>query len=319
MKRVLITGATGFVGANLVRRLLREGHNVSLLVRPDFTGWRIEDIREQVQLFPVILSDAEATRRCVAAIKPEWVFHLAVYGAYSWQTDVHQMIRTNVTSTVNLIEACLKTGFEAFINTGSSSEYGIKAHAPSEEAWVEPNSDYAVTKVSTTLYCRHIAQRDGVNLITLRLYSVYGPYEEPNRLIPNLVVYGLRGELPPLTDPDTARDFVYVEDVIEAYLRAANHPANEIGAVYNVGTGVQISLREVVQTAKQVMQISQEPVWGTMENRLWDTKSWVANHRKITAHLGWIPHYPFLDGLRSTVQWLQENRSLHPLYQVNTE
>src|ERR1019366_3585260 len=158
MKRVIVTGATGFVGANLARRLLRDGHEVHLLVRPNYQPWRIEEIRSDVRLHELHLHDAEGVARVVSQIRPDWVFHLAVHGAYSWQTDWEQMVRTNIQGTMSLVSACLKTGFEAFVNTGSSSEYGFMNHAPAESEPVEPNSHYAITKVAATLFCRHTAQ-----------------------------------------------------------------------------------------------------------------------------------------------------------------
>src|SRR5262249_24369371 len=139
----------------------------------------------------------------VRRVRPEWVFHLAAHGAYSSQTDVRQILQTNVLGTAALVEACLETGFEAFVDTGSSSEYGFTDHAPAEDEAPEPNSHYAVAKASATLFCRHTARSRHVHIPTLRLYSVYGPWEEPTRLIPTLLVRGLDGTLPPLVDPDT--------------------------------------------------------------------------------------------------------------------
>src|SRR5580658_1971885 len=138
MKRVLVTGGTGFVGANLVRRLLRDGHEVRLLVRPQHAAWRIEEIRRDVQLRVLDMADAASVVKTVGEIKPEWIFHLAAHGAYSWQTDVAEIFQTNLISTTHLLEACLKTGFESFVHTGSSSEYGFKDHAPTETEWVDP-------------------------------------------------------------------------------------------------------------------------------------------------------------------------------------
>src|SRR5947207_10600420 len=255
MKRVVLTGASGFVGANLARRLLRDGHELHLFLRRNHHPWRIEAIQNDVQLHEADLSDEESLVRIVESIRPEWVFHLAAYGAYSTQTDLRRMVWTNILGRMNLVQACLKTGFEAFVNTGSSSEYGFKDHAPAETELLEPNSHYAVTKASATLFCRHTAISRAVPLVTLRLYSVYGPYEEPRRLMPTLVVRGLDGELPPLADPDIARDYVYVDDVSEAYCLSASRPGQAPGAVYNVGTGVQTSLREVVQAARRVLGI----------------------------------------------------------------
>jgi nucleoside-diphosphate-sugar epimerase len=262
----------------------------------------------------VVLSDPAALTAVVGGIRPEWIFHLAVHGAYANQTDLRQMVQTNILGTINLVEACLKTEFEAFVNTGSSSEYGLKDHAPSEREWLEPNSHYAVTKASATLFCRHTAQAKGARIPTLRLYSAYGPYEEPTRLIPRIVMKGLRGEYPPLANPDVARDFVFADDVTDAFLLAAARPHQEPGAVYNVGTGVQTSLREVVQTAQRAMKIAAEPAWGSMPNRQWDTNVWVSDSRRIRTELGWQPLYTFEQGLRQTVHWFLENPALQRLY-----
>ena len=306
MKRVILTGGTGFVGANLARRLLREGHELHLLVRPNYQPWRIEQIRSDVRLHELHLHDSEAVSRVVSQIRPDWVFHLAAHGAYSWQTDWEQMVRTNIQGTMSLVSACLKTGFEAFVNTGSSSEYGFKDHAPAESEPVEPNSHYAVTKVAATLLCRQTAQSQRVHLPTLRLYSVFGPYEDPGRLLPNLILHGLKGELPPLVDPDVARDFVYVDDVVEAYLLAANVRTPEWGPIYNIGTAVQTTLREVVTVAREAMNISAEPVWSSMPNRQWDANVWVSDNRKIRAQLNWQPQHTFAEGFRLMLDWFRQ-------------
>jgi nucleoside-diphosphate-sugar epimerase len=315
MKRVLISGATGFVGANLARRLVGDGHEVHLLVRHGYSPWRIEAIRDYVHLHETNLGDEGALTKVVANIRPDWVFHLAAYGAYSYQTDLRLMVQTNITGTMNLVSACLETGFEAFVNTGSSSEYGFKDHAPSETECLEPNSYYAVTKASATLFCRYTAASRGVHLPTLRLYSVYGPYEEPTRLMPTLIAKGLNGELPPLVNRDIARDYVYVDDVIEAYLLAATRHVQEPGAVYNVGTGVQTTQGDVVKVARWVLEIGVEPQWGSMPNRLWDTNVWISDNRKIRARLGWRPKHSFEQGFRLMVDWLRDNPALWPLYQ----
>jgi dolichol-phosphate mannosyltransferase len=140
----------------------------------------------------------------------------------------------------------------------------------------------------------------------LRLYSVYGPYEEPLRLMPSLVVHGLAGAYPPLVDPRVARDYVYVDDVVEAYCLAAA-PEHEPGSVYNVGTGVQTTLAEVVALARTVFHLHDEPAWGSMPNRSWDTATWQANCRKIREKLGWRPRFTLETGFRRFLDWFHSD------------
>lgn len=312
MKRVLITGATGFVGANLARRLLREGCQVHLLVRREHATWRLQGIADQVQLHQVELDDRAGLDQLVSLVRPEWVFHLAAYGAYSWQADLQRMIQTNITGTTNLVEACARVGFAAFVNTGSSSEYGAKDHPPAEGEALEPNSHYACTKAAATLLCRYTAQSRNLHLPTLRLYSVYGPYEDPGRLFPALIRKGLQGELPSLVGPETTRDYVYVDDVCDVYLLAATRPGQAPGAIYNVGTGVQTCMRQLVELARQTLGIAVEPHWGSMPARIWDTDVWVADNRRIREALGWQPRTSLAEGFDLTVEWFRQHASLLP-------
>lgn len=309
MKRVLLTGATGFVGANLCRRLLSDGYDVYCLVRNEFANWRIEDIQSDIQIHFVDLNSFDSLLPVIKRIRPEWIFHLATHGAYSWQVDLDKIIHTNVLATVNLVQACLKTDFEIFINTGSSSEYGYKDHAPSETEWVDPNSYYAVTKVFATLFCRYTAIRHKVCMPTIRLYSVYGPYENPGRLIPTIILHGMRSSLPPLVDPNTARDYIHVNDVENAYLLLARQLGGENGEIFNLGSGVQTTVGEVVDLARRFFNLSVEPQWGTMPRRAWDTFIWKANNSNLKAE-GWDPKYTFEDGFRRTVNWFQNHPQL---------
>src|SRR3982751_3709191 len=193
-KRILITGASGFVGANLARRALLEGHEVHVLLRPSHQCWRMDEIANEVQSYSADLEDRDRVRTVVRQVKPDWVFHLAAYGAYSSQKEFDQMVQTNVLGCASLLDACLDNGCVAFVNCGSSSEYGWKDHAPSEDEQIEPNSYYAITKAAATHYCELAARVQGARIFTLRLYSIYGPYEEPSRLVPTLLVHALEGK-----------------------------------------------------------------------------------------------------------------------------
>ncbi len=315
MKRVIVTGATGFVGANLARKLVSSGHEVHLLVRPSHSHWRIQTILDDLRLHTVEIRDLENMSKIVRRIRPEWVFHLAAYGAYPLQRDICQMMETNTVGTANLLQACLQTGFEAFVNAGTSSEYGPKDHAPSEDEPVNPNSYYAVSKAAATLFATFCARHECVGVCTLRLYSVYGPYEEPTRLIPALILRGLSNTLPPLVKPTTVRDYVYVEDAVDACLLAATAAGKEPGAVYNIGTGLQTSLSEVVDVARRALNIVAEPRWGSLPDRPWDTEVWLADNTRARAALNWRPRYSFADGFRETVDWFRANPAMQRLYQ----
>ncbi|HEX2052159.1 MAG TPA: NAD-dependent epimerase/dehydratase family protein [Actinomycetota bacterium] len=307
-RRALVTGAGGFVGANLVRRLAAEGFSVTAAIRPGGDAWRLDGA--PVDVAELDLADPVAVDALIRILRPSFVFHLAAHGAYPHQARVHQIVRTNVVGTVNLLEACLDAGFEAFVNTGSSSEYGFKDHAPTEDEALEPNSDYAWTKAAATHFCRHRAAATGLRIPTLRLYSVYGPYEQPGRLIPALVVHGMAGRLPPLVDPGISRDFVYIDDVCDAYLLAATRSLPEPGAVFNVGTGTQISLGEAVEVARRRFGIAQSPEWGTMPNRSWDTSVWVSQPARIGRELGWQPKHGFQRGFDRCVEWFEAHPDL---------
>jgi nucleoside-diphosphate-sugar epimerase len=314
VKKVLLTGGTGFVGANLALRLLREGHRVGLLVRPGCAMWRIQSIAHDVRLVEADLTDAGSVAAAVRSVRPDWIFHLAAYGAYPRQQDLQTMQQTNVSGLVNLVGAALAEGFESFVNAGSSSEYGYKDFPPSEAELLEPNSDYAWTKASATQFCRSTAQRRDAYMPTLRLYSVYGPYEEPSRFLPSLIARGLRGELPPLADPSVARDFVYVDDVCDAFVRVAAHRGADPGPVYNVGTGIQSTLADAVEIARRRLPIHGEPAWGSMANRLWDASVWVADTAKIRSVLGWSPRHTLDEGFANLVDWFLANPSLAARY-----
>lgn len=317
-KRVLITGASGFVGANLCRRLLTDGLDLHLIVRQDFKPWRLMPILPELHVHLADLTQREETFNLIAAIRPEQIYHLAVYGAYSSQTHPLQMIRTNLESTVNLLDACCRTEFEVFVNTGSSSEYGFKDHAPPEDEPLEPNSMYAVTKAAATHYCRFVAQSCGVRVPTLRLYSVYGRYEEPTRLIPTLLTHGLSGTLPPLVDPLIARDYVFVNDVCAAYVATAQHESSDPGAVYNVASGHQTTLREIVAIVRALLHVQAEPVWGSMSDRAWDTSTWIGNPERIRWELGWEASTTLTEGLQLTADWLRADPEMLAFYRTST-
>jgi nucleoside-diphosphate-sugar epimerase len=215
--------------------------------------------------------------------------------------------------------ASLEAGVEAFVHTGSSLEYGRKRHAPSEDEPTRPEGAYAISKAEATAFCRDLGRRSGVGLPTLRLYSVYGPWEEPRRLVPSLFLHAMAGKWPPLANPGTARDFVWIEDVIDALILAATRPLADPGAVFNIGTGRQTTLAEIVELVGEMTDCQAEPQWQSMPDRAWDTDVWQAETRHAATELGWIAQTTLRSGLSQTMEWLRENRYRLDFYRASLD
>jgi dolichol-phosphate mannosyltransferase len=311
-RRALVTGGAGFIGANLVRRLVAEGLEVHALVRPGGDAWRLTDVPE-ARLRETDVTDGDRLTALVESLRPHWVFHLAAHGAYSWQTDAARMVDVNVGATIALLEAAAGAGCEAFVHAGTSSEYGTVDHPPTEEEPLRPNSAYAVTKAAATLFCSHASRERRLPVSVLRLYSAYGRWEEPGRLMPTLVTCALRGGLPPLVEPGTARDFVHVDDVVNAFLDVAAAP-EAAGPVLNVGSGEQTTLGDLVALAQRVFGVTEKPRWATAAPRSWDTDVWVADPSAIRQRIGWTPTRSLEDGLRGLAEWLASEPRLTERY-----
>ena len=312
-RRALVTGAGGFVGAGITRRLVEQGHDVTALVGTGADLWRLGDLVASVEPVEVDLREPDAVAQAFRNARPEWVFHLGAHGGYSWQTDRRRIFESNVLGTINVLEGVQETGSEIALLAGSSSEYGVKDHAPAESERLEPNSDYAVAKAAATLLASHLGRERGLPVATLRLYSVYGPFEEPGRFIPTLVVHALRGELPPLVDPAIARDFVYLDDVVDAFLLAAARGVTP-GDVFNVGTGVETTIADAVDAARRTLGVEAAAQWGSMSPRDWDTQTWVSDPARIRSALGWEPAVSFDEGLTRTAEWLRARPDLWRRY-----
>lgn len=304
--KILITGGGGFIGANLAHRLVRLGFHPHLFVRTVKNTWRIQSIRKEISLYECDLTNESRVRGLIKQIKPKYIFHCATYGGYSFQTDFHKILTTNLFGTFNLVNACLQNGFGGFINTGSSSEYGFKDFPCDEKTLPDPNSDYALSKLSATLYCQSLAWGHRLPLVTFRLYSVYGPYEEPKRLIPTLIRCGFQKKSPPLVDSKTARDFIHIDDVVDLYLGALRKRLPS-GEIFNVSTGKQSTVRDVVLDASRAIGFQFKQNWGSMKNRAWDTNTWVGKNQKARKFFKWVPQESLQSGLEKTVRWYQEN------------
>ena len=315
--KALVTGAGGFVGANLVRHLLERGDEPIAMLRPETSSWRLADITAETRIEFVDLTHPDDVLRSVREVRPDVIFNLSARGAYSWQADLDEMLAVNVRATETLLEAARLVDAR-LIQAGSSSEYGFADRATAELDRVEPNSYYAITKAAATHLCRLAAAQYGQHAVTLRLYSVYGPWEQPGRLMPTLVDRALDGAYPPLAAPTTARDFVWIEDVCDAFVRAATTDLDDRGSVLNVASGVQTTLRSLVEIVKPLFDIESDPVWRSMPARGWDTAVWVGDPSTTADVIGWTAGTSFEHGLRTLAAWMQADPTRRARYVPTT-
>ena len=298
---ILVLGGSGFVGANLFRSLLR--------VREDVYGtatrmpaWRLEGVPSRHIKVVDLLVDSNLDL-LLDEIKPRTVFDCVAYGGYSFETDSQLIYQTNFNFTSRLLPRLLERKVDCYVHAGSSSEYGDNAAGPSESGPTEPNSDYAVSKIAAANLIHFYGKRKGLRCANLRLYSVFGPLEDSSRLIPNLIRHGLDGGYPPLVNPNISRDFVYVDDVSEAFVDTAiNLPEKHVGESFNIGTDQKSAIGGLAALAREVFKIEAEPVF-TMPSRSWDVPDWYANISKVKEKLGWEPRTSFGDGLNRMVEW----------------
>ena len=310
-KRILITGATGFIGANLARHFLRKGADISILVRETSNLWRIDTIKKAVSIFYVDLLDDVRLNEVCSMAKPDYIFHAAVYGGYPDQTDVNRIYQTNFLGTVNLLRACNRVGFELFLNFGSSSEYGVKNSPMKEEDSLEPITDYGVSKSASTLYCQSIFRREKKAIVTLRLFSPYGYYETHSRLIPSVIISCLKLKNPQLSSPCSVRDFIFIEDVLQICESVIKNKEEVKGEIFNVGYGHQHSIGDVVKMVIKLTGDKVSPEWEKVTNPRTEPGRWEADISKAKMLLDWQPEYDLPSGLKKTINWLKDNIKLY--------
>jgi nucleoside-diphosphate-sugar epimerase len=301
-KRVLVTGASGFVGACLSRRLLASGAEVHVLLREQSNRWRLEEVLRRLVVHQVDLLDRELLQRVLVKVRPEIIFHCAIYGGLPSQELTSRIMQTNVLGTLNLLEGLMDVDYECLIHMGSSSEYGLKGRAMRENDPLEPVSVYGVSKAASTLLCQSMARRFGRPIVTLRLFSPFGCFEEPSRLIPSVIRQSLQGVAPQVTDGTAVRDFTFIEDAVDlSLLVGMARPVRP--EVFNVGTGTQHSVREVVEKIVALIGSQVAPRWGSVPARGLEPQVWQADISKVHRAFGWSPRFTLEEGLRQTIEW----------------
>jgi nucleoside-diphosphate-sugar epimerase len=308
IRKVLITGATGFIGRHLTKRLVAEGYTVGALVRtasPTTSSFSTES----VTLFFGDIRNYEEIKAAFLTFKPDAVMHLVTYYAVMHRAeDIGTMVDTNVKGTINLLEASKESGsVQLFINTSSCAVYGRKEQPLSEGDAIRPQNLYAVTKLHAEDACSYYATDFHLPTVTLRLFAPYGPGDSARRLIPYVIGSILKGIPPNLTTGKQEWDFVFVEDIVSAYLSVLrSYPFGEDHAIFNIGTGDPVSIRSLVEKIRTLMGSSVDLPWGTVPHRSNEVWYNSADISRAKNRLGWSPDIGIDDGLEKTVAWFRD-------------
>lgn len=301
-KIALVTGAGGFIGANLTRRLIKEKFTVHIFVRNKHSIKRLSDIKNKLSIHFTDMSNQKKLTTLIEKISPNYIFHLATFENYRDETKIDEMIQNNILSTKNLLIASLNTPYTCFVNTGSSSEYGSKKVPMKEDHLLAPLSIYAVTKATSTLLSKTLSEQYNKPIITYRLFSVYGPYESENRFIPTVIKSFIKDVPIKLTSGKVNRDFIYIDDVVEAYMQVTKIKIKN-GEIFNIGSGKQYSNQEIVKTLEKITNKKIKIEKNSFEKRLWDTPYWVADIKKSKKSLKWSAKTTLTQGLTKTLKW----------------
>jgi len=306
---VLVTGASGFIGSNLVLALVETGAEVHAVVRPGTTLEPLGDAVCDVAVHECDLRQQADVERAYRAARPEVVIHLAARrGHPATPEETAMLLEDTVFGTARLLAAAAAAPPARLVHVGSSLEYGRFARPAREDDRLEPSTVRGAAKAAATMLVLAYAREAARPATILRPYAVYGPREWASRLVPRAIRAALDGvELPLAVGP--RHDYVYVADVVEAVLVAASADLPP-GEIVNVGSGRMTANEELVEVLARATEVEIHTRPGAFPPRPWDTDVWCADISKAERLLGWRPAHSLEAGLRETFEWFREHREL---------
>ncbi len=311
-KNVLLTGATGFIGASLARKLLQEGCKVAVVIRQSSDLWRIRDILDQVEVYygdlkMISVDDLKDKLRDINVI-----YHLGSAGVDQSEKDAVSIIETNIKGTLCLLQLAQDLKVEKFVYCGSCFEYG-KGSSLREDALPVPGNEYAASKLSAGILVNTFFRKYDLPTVYLRPFTVYGPFEGPQRLIPHVICRILDGRDIDLTGGKQIRDMVFIDDVLEGFL-IAGIKTDIAGKIFNLASGHGVRVEEIVHTIMGLLQAKVKPLFGKHPYR--ESEYWELSGDPLCAYegLSWEAKMPLKEGLQKTIQWFIDNRNKYPIY-----
>lgn len=314
MAKILITGATGFIGSNLLRRLVKTEHEIHILHRTGSNFWRIVEVISHVKQHEVDLSEAEKLKKIIGSICPDYIFHLANAGLYGGVSSSDAgLVKTNLLGLIHLLDALHEVPYKGFINVGSSSEYGLAQSPMREDGACAPINVYGITKLAATCYANYLGKIKGKPIMTFRLFSPFGPYDDHRRLISKTILALSAGHNLSLANPNAVRDYIFIDDVIDLLLKSMEKSEAYRGEIFNVGCGKEHTIKTVVDIITREMRARAKIEWGQAMAQPLEPATWEADMTKTFASFDWRPRYPLEEGLEKSIAWFQNNSGLYPV------
>lgn len=305
-QKVLVTGASGFIGAHLVRRLVALGADVSVMLRPGSECRKLAPLQGRLQIVNGDLCDPASLDAAVARAQPRFAFHMAAFTNVSRdRTNDERALMVNLVGTVHLLNALSDAGVERIVNSGSCEEYGDKAPPVIEADALHPVSPYSVSKAATSMWCEMVHRTRGVPVTTIRPFLSYGPEQEAVRLIPQAIVAALADHDFPTTLGEQTREFTHVSDIVDGYLRAATVAGIE-GQIFNLSSGEEVSVRDAVDLIFRLSGSRGRPLFGALPYRQAELWRSCGDATRAREQLGWKPMVRFADGIADVIPWYRE-------------
>lgn len=304
-QRILVTGGAGMIGSALTARLLEQGHDVTLLLRPSSNRVRLQELEARVRIVEGDVREAASVEAAVRHADPQVVFHLAST-AFNRPSSAQEHLDTIVLGTLHVLEALNDRPGVRIVATGSAAEYGSGSRLHESQP-LRPGTMLGAAKASAAMMAAAYARMHGTRAIWLRLFTPYGPGEHPGRLVPHVVLHALAGQDVPLTAGEQERDFVYLDDVVEALVRAAAADVAP-GSVFNVGSGAGVRVRDLVTQLLKLMDNPVRPIFGKRPTRPDEIMQMSADISAAARELGWQPRVPLDAGLRRSIAWVRANQ-----------
>ena len=306
-KRVLVTGATGFIGQRLVRRMVETGARVHAGVAADERRERVAGLPAQVRCLTFDVREAQAVRVAVAEAVPDIVFHLAAVGVADPDVDPALALAVNAGGEVHLLEAVKGREIERVVLVGTCYEYGAQeaTEGGNRAGRFDPFNAYAASKVAAWAFGRMYWRAHGLPVVTVRPFQVYGPGQPAHTLVSAAIGAALAGRDFPMTPGEQARDFIFVEDVVEGMLAAAKAPSVE-GESLDLGTGQAHVIRKVIAHIWEVAGARGQMLLGVLPYRPGVVMHIVADADRAARLTGWRAQVGLEEGLRRTIEAMLE-------------